>query len=97
MSKSTGLEGDANEGFNADISLTRPSPADERLGLKPARKPSTLHGQAGHKASGGPKTPENDEAELLEKATQPVTGLRMRSRLSNKSRLHNIETSCVTE
>lgn len=70
-----GLSGDAKGGFDADISLSRPSFPDA---LNQTRISPEQNGQADEASSLQTLSPTNREVDLLAKATQPVTGLRMR-------------------
>ena len=90
MAESGSLDGPALGGFNADISLTRPShvPARRLTGRSIARslsqngvpEPSQASENATAQASEdeGARTPAESEAELMAKATSRVSGIRMR-------------------
>jgi chloramphenicol 3-O-phosphotransferase len=94
MNEASGLDGAANEGFNADISLVRPASVGAR-----ARAPSRLLSQTPSTSAvvddgaDAREEDENTEAELLQKATQRVTGLRMRYvGRSKKARITKLRT-----
>ena len=95
MADAGSLDGNAKEGFNTDISLTRPSLPQGRPRAKTIR--TTTHGtpgteqngHSGQEALNGNANAVDNEAELLEKATQPVTGLRMRC-------IDTLTRSCIT-